>query len=415
MNHGKSLLLVAALSLAACSPQAGLSPSPAASKVSASPSATALPPTPTPLPTPSEVTPLSLSAIQRLNSRVGYIAGWSGTGLGLAKTSDAGTTWQRIPIPADHLTALRFIDERVGWAGGFVNRNVPQIACQQAAPVNAQPCKGVVLRTDNGGQTWQTVLAIPTDGIHGEPILEIQAVDGQRAWALTLDPSPCQDVCLSELQRTTDGGKTWTILLRGEIAAIRFASASRGWVALDDTPSPGTVEVRETSDGGTTWRTGLRTTTGAVIGLDAATIYTAWLLTRDGAYCTASNCAQYALFRTDNGGLTWSNLGNPKGFATTCSGGHLAGPLFASPGRGWLGLNLGAGGANVGPGGILKSEDGGRTWRCATTPPNTSVVTAADSAHVWAGGEDRLNQSTALYTTEDAGATWHSLNLSSLR
>jgi len=83
---------------------------------------------------------MSLSAIQRLNPKVGYIAGWSGTELGLAKTSDGGTTWQRIPMPADHLTALRFIDERIGWAGGFVSRDVAQIACHQAAPAGAQPC-----------------------------------------------------------------------------------------------------------------------------------------------------------------------------------------------------------------------------------------------------------------------------------
>ena len=31
---------------------------------------------------------MSLSAIQRLNPKVGYIAGWRGTELGLAKTSD---------------------------------------------------------------------------------------------------------------------------------------------------------------------------------------------------------------------------------------------------------------------------------------------------------------------------------------
>lgn len=414
VNPVRLPLLVAVLLLAACSPQSSVSPSRTASNASPSPSSMA-PLTPTPLPTLSDGTPLSLSAIQRLNQRVGYIAGWTGTGLGLAKTSDGGTTWQRIPIPVDRLTALRFIDERVGWAGGFANRNLPQIACQQAAPSGAQPCKGVVLRTEDGGQTWETVLAIATDGVQGEPIQQIQAVDGQRAWALTLDPSPCQNVCLSDLQRTTDGGKSWTTLISGEITAIRFASASRGWVALDDTPNPGTVEVLETSDGGTTWRSALRTTTGSAIGLDAASIYTAWLLTRDGAYCSSSNCGKYALFRTDDGGLNWLNLGNPKDFTASCSGGHLAGPLFASPGRGWLGLNLGAGGANVGPGGILESEDGGRTWRCATTPPNTSVISAADPLHVWAGGEDRRNQSTALYTTEDAGAPWHSLNLSSLQ
>jgi len=324
-------------------------------------------------------------------------------------------TWQRLPIPADHLTALRFIDEHVGWAAGFLGRNAAQIACSQAAASGTQPCKGVVLRTQDGGETWQTVLAIPTDGVYGEPIRQIQAVDGERAWAVSLDQSPCQSLCPSFLKRTTDGGRTWATQLHGEIATIRFASATRGWVALDDTPSPGTVEVRATSDGGTTWQTVLRTTTGQAQGLDAATISTAWLFTRDGAYCSSSGCQKYALFRTDNGGLTWSSLGNPQDFTANCSGGLLGAPLFASPARGWSALGLGAGGANVGPGGILKTDDGGRTWRCATTPPNTSLVSAADPLDVWAGGEDRVIQSTALYTTEDAGATWHRLDLSSLR
>jgi photosystem II stability/assembly factor-like uncharacterized protein len=412
--------LIAVLLLAACSPPVVVSPSPTG-LVSPTPSIMkgpppTPPPTPTAEPTPNHSTPLSLSAIQRLNPRVGYIAGWNGTGLGLAKTSDGGGTWRRIPIPVDYLTSLRFIDERVGWAGGFATRNaVGGIACQQAAPIGSQPCKGVVLRTQDGGQTWQTVLAIPTDGILGEPIRQIQAVDGQRAWALTLDQALCQSPCLSYLQSTIDGGQTWTKQVHAEISAIRFASASRGWIALDDTPTAGTVEVRETSDGGTTWRTVLRTVTGNALGLDAATISIAWLLTRDGAYCSSSGCQKYALFRTDNGGLTWASLGNPQDFTANCSGGLLGAPLFASPGRGWLGLGLGAGGANVGPGGILKSEDGGRTWHCATTPPNTSMISAADPLHVWAGGEDRSTQSSALYTTEDAGATWHRLDLSSLR
>lgn len=406
------LLLVALFLLTACSPQARATPSPTTSKVSASPSPSLSSPA-LATPTPSDAGPLSLSAIQRLNVRVGYAAAWNGTGPGLAKTSDGGMTWQRVPISADYLSSLRFIDERVGWAAGFVNRDVPQILCRQAAPAGVQPCKGVVLRTQDGGQHWETVLAIPTDGI--QPIHQIQAVDGLRAWALILDQSPCQGFCPSDLQGTTDGGRTWTTLLHAKIGAVRFASASRGWIALIDTPSPGTVEVRETSDGGATWQVRLRTATGTVSGLDAATSSTAWLLTLDTAWCSASDCQKYELFRTDNGGLTWLDLGNPKDSTGGCAGGNLAGPLFASTSRGWLGLNLGAGGADVGPVGILKSEDGGHTWRCGSTPRNISLVSAADPLHVWAAGEDRNTQATALYATEDAGTTWHALDLSSLR
>jgi photosystem II stability/assembly factor-like uncharacterized protein len=309
----------------------------------------------------------------------------------------------------DYLLSLRFIDERVGWVIGWGDGLHAQKSCQPV-PADLPTCSGVVLRTEDGGRSWVKTLAVPTNGGSGDSVRQIQAVDGQRAWALTVNPASCQYPCGYDLRRTTDGGKSWTILLTGQVAAMRFASALRGWVALDNPVGIGTVEVRETSDGGGSWRTVLRSATGQALGLDAATTQRAWVLTRDGSYCTSSNCSKYLLFRTDDGGLTWASLGNPKDSA--CSGGHLAGPLFASSGRGWLGLDLGAGGANVGPGGLLRSEDGGRTWLCATSPPNTSLLSAADPGHVWAAGEmDRSTGSYALYASDSGGVTWRSIDL----
>ena len=396
-------LLATALLLAACSsPQGAKSPQPVLSQATTSPSSAA---SATSSPRPA----LTLSAIQRLDARVGFIAGWTGTGVPLARTSDGGVSWQRISIPVSGLTALRFIDVRVGWVGGFVDRDVAGNACQ-----TAQPCRGVVLRTQDGGRSWQTVLSIPTDDV-GESIEQIQAVDGLHAWALTLAQGSCGSTpCPSELRRTTDGGRTWATLLRGQITAIRFASASRGWVALDDATGAA-AEIRMTSDGGVTWRSVFHTASGGAYGLDAASIYTAWLLTRNGGYCTSSNCSSYELFRTGDGGVTWSSLGNPKATAgAACAFGHLAGPLFASTSRGWLGLNLGAGGANGGPGGLLSSQDGGKTWKCATTPKNTNLISAANPLQAWVAGEDRETQATTLFATEDGGASWHPLTLSGL-
>lgn len=222
-------------------------------------------------------------------------------------------------------------------------------------------CHGAVLRTEDGGQTWQETLSIGWDGIRGDLVRELQAVDGQLAWVLTLT-SPCDSTCPTELRRTTDGGKSWTLLLRGGIGAIRFESASRGWVAL---VSPdGAVEVRTTSDAGTTWAAGRRVGTSSWLPtLDAATTQSAWLLTGDSDSCSASTCGNYELFRTTDGGVSWTSFGNPKDTAGgDCSMGFLVGPLFASTTWGWFTLNLGAGGGN-GPGGVLTTEDGGRTWR----------------------------------------------------
>ena len=374
--------------------------------------------TPTPGAIQAPNGPARLLAIQRLNATVGYIAGWNDAGGGLAKTTDNGVTWQRLTDPATSVIAVRFIDERVGWVAGFQPRDVPQVACHQAAPQGSQPCRGLVLRTEDGGRSWKVVLAIPTNGVMGDDVMrQIQAVDGTHAWTLVLDesnPAACQPDCPTEVRRTVDAGRTWTSVLRGRIAGMRFASANRGWVALNPTGGSGPVEVRETSDGGLTWKTVLQSVTGEAMALDAATINTAWLLTHDGAYCSSSSCSRYALFRTDNGGATWLTLGNPKDFAKNCSEGQLAGPLFASVSRGWLGLNHGAGGAMVG-GGILQSEDGGWTWRCATSPPMVTLVSAADPQRAWAAGEDKPGESTSLYSTEDGGKTWQRHDLGAIQ
>jgi photosystem II stability/assembly factor-like uncharacterized protein len=428
MGHPSTLTKAGILSMVAgaaagvmwlVSCQSGVSGTPPTPNPAASPPATAAAaPSSEPSPSP-DANPLTVSAIQRLSAQVGFIAGWTGTGVPLAETTDGGLTWKVIPIPASHLTAIRFIDTHVGWAGGFALRNMQGVGCMAAPPPGAAvlPCRGVVLRTTDGGRTWQTKLSIPTTAVYGEPVQDVQAVDGLHAWVLTLvepcaEPTlPAYPKCPTELRRTTDGGTTWRILLRANIAAMRFATASRGWVAVVE-PN-GAVEVLVTDNGGTTWRSRLITPSGGPIFLDATTSQTAWLLTRDGSSCSSSTCDGYELFRTVDGGTSWSSLGNPKRFAQGCSTGFLVGPLFASSKRGWLALNMGAGGAQ-GTGGLLKTDDGGSTWTCASKPPNTDLVSPADSLHVWVASVERGTEVTTLYSSDDGGASWRAHSLAGL-
>ncbi|HYL07637.1 MAG TPA: hypothetical protein VEU76_03755, partial [Candidatus Udaeobacter sp.] len=356
---------------------------------------------------------LSLATIQRLDARVGFIASWFGGGPPLARTQDDGASWQRIAVPDVQVTALRFIDVNVGWIAGLIPRPVQGIACQQAAPSGVAPCYGAVLRTQDGGLTWQRSLLIPYYGTYSYPVQQIEAIDGQTAWALILDcaanAAPHGVLgCPREVRRTTDGGRTWITQTTGYIGAIRFASPSRGWLAtaVDD----GTFDVQVTNDGGLTWTTHLHTTSGTVVGLDAANSLSAWVITQDGGYCSATTCANYELLRTVDGGVTWTSLGNPKATAVNCWGGHLVGPVFASPTTGWLAENTGAGGARAVTG-LLRTDDAGRNWTCTTEPTNTYLTSAADPRHVWVLTHRLSDDGSAVFTSEDGGISWRELNL----
>ncbi len=407
-SHRVTCLFVAALLTGACVNQTG----------GVKPSSDASP--------PATGTSVSLATIQRLDAQVGFVAAWAGGGPGLAKTTDGGLSWQKIAVPVFHITALRFIDRNVGWAAGFIPRQpFAGVACHQAPPSPADPCYGVVLRTVDGGATWQKSLLIPDYGTYGDRILQIQAIDGQRAWALVLNCETSSAAraglnCPTELRSTSDGGRTWTTQMSGYVVAMRLATAYRGWAAIEN--PDGSFDVRMTSDGGVTWRTGLRTSSGTVVGIDSANSQTAWAMTQDGGYCSSTTCTKYELLRTTDGGATWSSLGNPKqdplsrsyAPASACVGGHLVGPLFASPTRGWLAENQGAGGARTTTG-LLSTQDGGKTWQCSSVPANTYLVSAADPLHVWALSNPVAAELTSVvYSSDDGGLSWHTLNLGAL-
>lgn len=344
-------------------------------------------------PEPPVENPLWLGAIQRLDERTGFIAFWNRTGPTLARTSDAGLTWHAVALPAERISTIRFIDSRVGWVTGF------SVDDQQ-----------LVLRTDDGGATWQQTLAVANAPASG-PLLQVQAVDGQAAWALVQPcESPMEETCSSELRQTSDGGRTWTTVARGGIVAERFVSGTTGWTVHRNGYMD--ADVYKTRDAGFTWTMQTHLDVGDVVGFDAANALTAWVVSRDGGYCTASTCERYQIERTTDGGASWRKLGNPKDAGGSCSGGQLAGPVFATPMQGWFAENTGAGGAAASTG-VLRSDDAGSTWHCESSPSQTTVISAADPRHLWAarqyGGAD-----SSLYASDDGGLTWRPLNLAGL-
>jgi photosystem II stability/assembly factor-like uncharacterized protein len=127
------------------------------------------------------------------------------------------------------LRGLKVVSDKVVWASGML---------------------GVVLRTVDGGATWQTK-ANPGATFD---VYEIEALDSLTAWAFGTDDATSLG---AKIWKTTNGGTSWTeqysnVNTFGD--GIRFFDSNNG-IAIGD-PEPATKSkflVLTTTNGGTTW------------------------------------------------------------------------------------------------------------------------------------------------------------------
>lgn len=381
------ILAAVGLAVACTAPLSISTPTPTAR--TASPTATAGP----------ALGPLQILAVQRLDARTGWMSAQSGGTPLLLRTLDGGSSWERLTLAQGVFVAqLAFIDAQTGWAIArtpFGSGSSP--ASCRAAP---DTCKSMVLNTTDGGRTWTQRVMVNDDPNRGPGIIDLGPVDGQRAW-VTVRTALCDPAgCAHEIRGTEDAGVTWRVLRQPQqVTRIARTSTAKGWVLGPFAVRRG-GEVLGTSDAGTTWTSQFQSELSPSA-LAARSDRAAWALYFDPASCTASACNTYDLIRTTDG-ATWSSLGNP---ARDGCGGHLSQMAFGDAQTGWITVNLGAGGA-TGPGGVLRTTDGGRTWTCQTNPPNTVLVTAASAQQVWVTSRDRASSAEMLWASDDGGQSW---------
>lgn len=196
----------------------------------------------------------SLSSLFFLDERRGWAAGHGDVLL----TEDAGETWTPLtPEGVDvsyrsPMRAMRFLDRHRGWMAGM----------------NAS-----LMRTADGGVTWETVDTPLATGEHPN-FWDIFFVDDQTAWVVGEEGT---------ILSTRDGGSTWTRQNTGlkdarsaakleriptasgtvtvdagdrtsgfTVTAVRFVTASRGWIT-GFYPNMGRSLILRTEDAGATW------------------------------------------------------------------------------------------------------------------------------------------------------------------
>ncbi|WP_239068035.1 WD40/YVTN/BNR-like repeat-containing protein [Actinomadura bangladeshensis] len=223
---------------------------------------------------------------------------------------------------------------------------------------------GTVLRTTDGGRSWQDVAP---SGAAGLEFRDIEAFDARRAVVLAIGEGDA-----SRVYRTSDGGRTWTLGFQNDdprafYDCVTFFDSRHG-LAMSD-PVDGKFRIISTRDGGRSWR--VLPSSGMPPALEGEAGFAAsgqclvshgsrdvWLATGGGS--------RARVFHSGDRGRTWT-------VADT--------PLPSSPSQGVFAVafrdsrhGIAVGGdyrpGEPSPNAAATTTDGGRTWQPAPRPPS---------------------------------------------
>jgi photosystem II stability/assembly factor-like uncharacterized protein len=262
----------------------------------------------------------------------------------------------------------------------------------------------VVLRTTDGGATWERLRVPEADSLE---FLDVQAFGADVAFLLAAGPG-----ARSRIYRTTDGGRTWTLQFqnaepRAFYDCFAFWGPERG-VAVSDAVD-GRLLVRATADGGAHWD--LVPDAGVPAARPGEGAFAAsgtCLVSRDDrlAWIGTGSTAEARVYRSRDAGRTWTVTAVPVVSGEAAGVTSLA---FRDAARG---VALGGRIADAADTNnyVAVTSDGGATWTRAGRPPFPGAVFGSAYAPrrrppalaaVGPGG---------LALSRDDGATWAGLS-----
>lgn len=180
-----------------------------------------------------------------------------------------------------------------------------------------------------------------------------------------------------------------------QLDAVDFVDPSTGWVLADlDTAAFAVVSTR---DAGRSWTTRL---------VSPSSRHGEYMRFFDrSAGVVVAIGAEAAVYVTHDGGVHWTRRGVDAGDV------YVMSASFVDPMHGWL-LGFGAISTGLGSTVLLRTTDGGATWKdlgpAAVPSVQAFAVSFTDQQKGWL---DAVAPGPYAYTTVDAGATWRRVTL----
>ncbi len=151
-----------------------------------------------------QVFPNELHAVWFSDSATVHAAGYGW----MMRSDDGGYHWERLPAPGDFYRSVHFPTPQTGYACGY---------------------QGTLLKTTNGGRSWQTIREGGSSGHKNRPFRALWFADAERGWLVGE-----QGIFWS----TTDGGRNWQ-LVAGAPADANFTDVfvrdgGKGWITAEE-------------------------------------------------------------------------------------------------------------------------------------------------------------------------------------
>ncbi len=269
---------------------------------------------------------------------VSRTTGWAAGGDVLIHTENGGLDWQGQNVETNHtISTLDFISENVGWLG-----------CGN----------GTILKTENGGQTWEEQYSYNEDANF---LTSIYFHSEDTGWALTNQ----------YLLKTTNSGEIWERISVDTsdylyLQSLFFASENTGWIIYGYNNI-----IYKTTNGGTDWQ---RIEIPVITELPPCefTFASVFFVNKDTGWIVG---AGGIIMKSVDGGETWEEQKNENDWTQDLYSVH-----FISGTTGWV----------VGRDGIiLNTTDGGQTWNIQ--PSHTQMdlfdITFVSEGAGWISGQ----------------------------